>query len=175
MTRSSDGGLSWSAPVQVNADHSVQAFTPTINVRADGVIGVTYYDLRNNTTSAANLWTDCWLVTSSDGVSFKETHLSGPFDLHLAPDSGGLFLGDYEALVSTAGGFLPLYVQTDGGTQIRTDAFLAFPPASAVRGASGVSFRALPAAPGMDLTPAARQRVTERIQLTRAQRRYQPG
>jgi hypothetical protein len=171
MTHSADGGLTWSVPVQVNADHNVQAFTPTIHVRADGVIGVTYYDLRNNTGSPAALLTDCWLVTSSDGVTFRESHLSGPFDLDLAPNSHGLFLGDYESLASTASGFLPLYVQTDAAAQVQSDAFIAFPPA----GAAGATFQALAAPAGMNLTPAAQQRVIERIRLTRMQRRQQPG
>jgi hypothetical protein len=179
MTHSADGGLSWSVPVQVNADHNVQAFTPTIHVRADGVIGVTYYDLRNATSSPASLLTDCWLVTSSDGVTFRESHLSGPFDLDLAPNSQGLFLGDYESLASTASGFLPFYVQSDAGTQVRSDAFIAFPPATAsvqaLAGTAGAAFQARTAPAGMTQTPAARQRVMERLRLTRAQRRHQPG
>ncbi|HLQ08226.1 MAG TPA: sialidase family protein [Steroidobacteraceae bacterium] len=179
MTHSADGGLTWSVPVQVNADHSVQAFTPTIHVRADGVIGVTYYDLRNATSSPASLLTDCWLVTSSDGVTFRESHLSGPFDLDLAPNSQGLFLGDYQSLASSASGFLPFYVQTDAGTQVRSDAFIAFPPATAsvqaLAGAAGATFQARAAPAGMTQTPAARQRVMERLRLTRAQRRHQPG
>ncbi|HJX20253.1 MAG TPA: sialidase family protein, partial [Steroidobacteraceae bacterium] len=179
MAHSADGGLTWSVPVQVNADHNVPAFTPTIHVRADGVIGVTYYDLRNATASPASLLTDCWLVTSSDGVTFRESHLSGPFDLDLAPNSQGLFLGDYQSLGSTASGFLPFYVQTDAGTQLRSDAFIAFPPATAsvpaLAGRAGATFQARAAPAGMTQTPAARQRVMERLRLTRAQRRHQPG
>jgi hypothetical protein len=176
MAHSADGGLTWSVPVQVNADHNVPAFTPTIHVRADGVIGVTYYDLRNDTSSPASLLTDCWLVTSSDGVTFRESHLSGPFDLDLAPNSQGLFLGDYESLASTASGFLPFYVQTDAAAQVRSDAFIAFPPATAAAQAlAGATFQALEAPAGMSPSPAARQRVIERIRLTRAQRRHQPG
>ncbi|HEY0767120.1 MAG TPA: sialidase family protein, partial [Steroidobacteraceae bacterium] len=181
MSQSSDGGMTWSVPVQVNADHNVQAFTPTIHVRADGVIGVTYYDLRNNTSSLpGTLLTDCWLVTSSDaGVTFKESHLSGPFDLRLAPDSQGLFLGDYESLASTANGFLPFFVQTDAGSQVRSDAFIAFPPASAAAQAMAAgavaSFQALAAPAGMTMTPAGARRVMQRIRLTRAQRLHQPG
>ncbi|HTL93781.1 MAG TPA: sialidase family protein, partial [Steroidobacteraceae bacterium] len=61
LARSTDGGQTWSAPVQVNADTKVQAFTPTVSVRGDGVLAVTYFDLRNNTTPAANtLYADCW-------------------------------------------------------------------------------------------------------------------
>ena len=179
MTHSADGGLTWSVPVQVNADPNVPAFTPTIHVRADGVIGVTYYDLRNDTSSPASLLADCWLVTSSDGVSFRESHLSGPFDLDLAPDSQGLFLGDYQALASTPSSFLPFYVQTDAGAQVRSDAFIDFPAATAAlqaqAGRAAASFQALAPPAGLTLTPASRQRVMERIRLIRAQRRHQPG
>ena len=38
LARSTDGGLTWSAPVQVNSEHAVAAFTPTVRVRADGTI-----------------------------------------------------------------------------------------------------------------------------------------
>lgn len=178
MSRSSDGGITWSTPVEVNADPSVQAFTPAIHVRADGVIGVTYYDLRND-TSAAALLTDCWLVTSSDGVTFRETHLSGPFDLDLAPNAQGLFLGDYEALTATATAFVPFYVQTDAGTAVASDAFVSFPPASAAGAAAGagavVRFEARPAPADATLTPEARRRVSEHLRLVLAQRRGRAG
>ena len=166
MTQSSDGGVTWSAPVQVNADTTVQAFTPTINVRADGTIAVTYFDLRNNMFAGLFL-TDCWLVVSSDGgTTFHESHLSGPFDLNLAPDSEGLFLGDYESLTSANGVFLPFYVQTEAGTAVRSDAFISFPPVTA----AAAGFQPQPAAAGMALAPAATQRVMERIRLTQRQR-----
>jgi BNR repeat protein len=174
MTHSSDGGLTWSAPLQVNADHDVQAFTPTIHVRADGVIGVSYYDLRNDTTSAAHLWTDRWLVSSSDGVTFTETHLSGPFDLDLAADSEGLFLGDYEALASVGSDFLPLYVQTNPGTQASSDAFVAFPPAAAAAQLAARMYRAAPAGAGVHLSAAARQRIGARLARERDEHRNQP-
>jgi BNR repeat-like domain len=178
MTKSTDGGLTWSTPIEVNADHNVQAFTPTIHVRADGVIGVSYYDLRNAGFSSTSLLTDCWLVTSSDGVNFRETHLSGPFDLRLAPNAQGLFLGDYEALTATATAFVPFYVQTDAGTAVASDAFISFPPATAAgAGAAGAvaRFEARPTPSGATLTPEARRRVAERLKLVLAQRRNRAG
>jgi hypothetical protein len=175
MTHSSDGGHTWSVPVQVEADHQVQAFTPTIRVSADGVIAVTYFDLRNNVPSPTALLTDCWMVTSSDGgLTFRETHLSGPFNLDLAPNSQGLFLGDYQSLADANGAFLPFYVQTDPGTQLRSDVFLSFPPAAAAQSAAGEAgssaYSALAAPEGMALTAAARQRVMARTRLVQAQR-----
>src|SRR5205814_7843089 len=89
MAQSSDGGLHWSTPVEVNADPNVPAFTPTIHVRADGVNRVRYYDLRTDTSRPALLLTDCWMVTSSDGAHFRETHLSGPCDLTRSANAHG--------------------------------------------------------------------------------------
>jgi hypothetical protein len=127
LSRSLDGGLSWSAPVRVNANTAIAAFTPAIHVRADGVIGVTYYDFRADTDNPDTLLTDYWLATSTDAINWSESHLSGPFDLARAPDSGGLFLGDYQGLTSLGSDFLPFFVQTNaaaGGN--RTDVFMGF-------------------------------------------------
>ena len=178
LTYSSDGGTSWAAPVEVNGDPAVPAFTPTVHVEASGVIAVTYYDLRNDALAPFDsLLADAWMVTSSDGISFHETHLSGPFNMELAPDSGGLFVGDYEALSSVTGS-LPLYAQTDAGGGIRSDAFMAFPTATASAHAaiarSMGEFRALPAPAGLALTPAARQRIAQRIEARRVGRRREP-
>lgn len=128
LSRSTDGGLSWSAPVRVNGQPSVAAFTPAVHVRDDGVIGVTYYDFRSDTSSAATLLTDYWLATSTDGVSFTESHLTGPFDLDRAPNADGLFLGDYQALASVGSDFRPFFVQTNATAGNPTDVFIAFGP-----------------------------------------------
>jgi hypothetical protein len=170
LAHSTDGGQTWSAPVQVNADPQVQAFTPTVNVRADGVIAVTYFDLRNNTNpSTTALYSDCWMVISTDGgMTFTEQHLSGSFNLVNAPDSEGLFLGDYQALVSTGSGtaFLPFYAQPALGNAVQTDTFISFPASPA---AAAHAFQAL-AASGAELTPEARQRVMARTRLVQRQR-----
>ena len=124
LSRSTDGGLTWSAPVQVNRVPAVQAFSPTVTVRDDGTIGVTYYDFRNNTADPTTLPTDLWLTQSSDGVTWRESHVSGPFDLSIAPFALGLFLGDYHALTSVGATFVPFYVQTNNGNLAnRTDVF----------------------------------------------------
>jgi BNR repeat-like domain len=173
LVHSTDGGRTWSAPVEINADPNVQAFTPTVNVRADGVIAVTYFDLRNNTApSADHLYADCWMVTSSDGgMSFSEQHLSGSFDLENAPDSEGLFLGDYQALVSTASGsaFLPFYAQPALGSVVQTDTFISFPPPPAAAAAARAS-TAREAVAGAELTREAQQRVMARTRLVQRQR-----
>jgi hypothetical protein len=173
LSSSTDGGQTWSLPVQVNADPNVQAFTPTVNVRADGVIAVTYFDLRNNTSpTATTLYADCWMVISSDGGStFTERHLSGSFNLYNAPDSEGLFLGDYQSLVNSGpgGNFLPFYAQPQLASGVATNTFISFPPAPAAA-AAALAFPALTAAPGSLLTPQARERVMARTRLVQMQR-----
>jgi hypothetical protein len=124
LSRSNDGGLTWSAPVRVNHDPDVPAFSPTVTVRDDGTIGVTYYDFRNNTNDPSTLLTDLWLAHSADGATWRENHVAGPFDLSIAPDALGLFLGDYHALTSIGATFVPFYVRTnDGDPGNRTDVF----------------------------------------------------
>ena len=174
FTQSADEGVTWATPVQVNAEPTVQAFTPTLDVRADGTIAVTYFDLRNDTpdVSALGLYADCWLVESTDaGQSFTESHLSGSFDLRLAPKTtSGYFLGDYQGLAHQATAFLPLYAQPDVAGTIATDVFISFPPATAAATARVRQRFAARAAPAAVFTAAARQRISERIRFMRTQR-----
>jgi hypothetical protein len=126
LARSTDGGLTWSAPLRVNADPATTAFTPQVNVRADGTIGVSYFTLRTGPAPPGTLPTDHRLAQSTDGEHWTETVVAGPFDLATAPvASGGLFLGDYMGLASAGATFLPLYARTTGSLENRTDVFLA--------------------------------------------------
>jgi hypothetical protein len=109
--------------LQVNAVPATQAFTPGVNVRGDGLIGVTYYDLRNNTASTATLPADLWLTSSTDAISFSERHVAGFFDMDVAPNAEGLFLGDYMGLASNGNDFLPFFAMTNNSAANRTDIF----------------------------------------------------
>lgn len=174
MTQSSDAGMTWSAPIEVNGDTAAQAFTPTIHVQPGGAITVTYYDLRNDANAPlGSLLADAWVVSSGDGSTFSESHLSGPFDLDNAPDSGGLFVGDYEAL-SSAGAALPLYSQTDAGAAVRSDTFVAFPTAAAAA-ASAVAPGPFQAHVALaEIAPGVRRRIAQHIEERRIARRRQP-
>jgi hypothetical protein len=125
LSRSIDGGFIWSTATRVNRDPSVAAFVPSVAVRADGTIGVTYYDFRSNTSDPATLPTDYWLARSTDGgATWRESRVAGPFDLAIAPLAGGLFLGDYQALVSIGNTFVPFYAAVNSGNlSNRTDVF----------------------------------------------------
>ncbi len=117
LSKSTDGGLTWSPPEQVNQMPSTQAFTPIVQVADDGTVGVTYYDLRNATSDPNTLLTDYWLVHSHDGgATWSETHVAGPFNELAAPIARGFFLGDYAGLGSTGSTFRPFFVQAVPGT-----------------------------------------------------------
>ena len=123
VSRSTDGGRTWSAPAAINRIPGAVAFTPTLHVRADGLVGVMHYDLRSNTTDAATLLADVWLLTSRDGFAWTEAHVHGPFDMAAAPDARGLFLGDYQGLVSAGAAFIPVLALSRTDTANRTDIF----------------------------------------------------
>jgi BNR/Asp-box repeat len=137
-SQSSDGGLTWSAPVQINGDPLVPAFTASVHVRRDGTVGVTYHDFRSNTADPATLPTDTWLVRSRDGVTWRESRVSKPFDMAKAPVAGGLFVGDYQGLVSIGPIFIPFFAKTTAGadTSNRNDVFSHFALTSILRGAA---------------------------------------
>jgi hypothetical protein len=127
LSKSTDKGLNWSVPVQVNGVLTTQAFTPAIAVAAGGKIGVTYYDLRNdNPGDNSQLLATAWLAVSTDfGATFQETALGGPFDIRTAAQTAdGYFVGDYQGLVASGADFLPFFVLTNSGnTSNRSDVF----------------------------------------------------
>jgi hypothetical protein len=174
LARSSDGGLTWTAPVQVNSVRTVAAFTPSIRVRADGTIGITYYDLRSNTADTATLPTELMLARSIDATNWTEVRLTPTFDLATAPQAGGYFLGDYHGLAASGNVFIPVFVRTTGNTGNRTDVYavLARSIASTANAPARVRMQAVPASlPPID--EATRLRASEH--LTRVMERRLPG
>jgi hypothetical protein len=178
FSRSLDGGLTWTMAVRVNRLTTVAAFVPAVTVRADGTYGVSYYDFRNNTDDVSTLLTDYWLARSTDGVTWLESHITGPFDLAIAPNAEGLFLGDYEALTSIGTVFLPFYVQTTAGNLAnRTDVFstLARSVGAAHAARADGEGSGLPAlaTPPLTVTPELQQMLHRSV--IRAIQRRMPG
>jgi hypothetical protein len=124
FARSTDGGLTWSPPLQVNSVPAVQALLPAVTLRDDGLHAVLYYDMRNN-TSEASLLVDVWLATSADGVVWHETHVAGPFDYQHAPraSGGALFIGDYQAIAHAGAVLHPFYAQALSDPANRSDVY----------------------------------------------------
>jgi len=129
LSTSTDGGKTWSAPAVVSkTPTSTPAFTTTVAVNSGGAVAVTYYDMRNPNGVTTGLPTDYWLVNSADhGASFGNEVRITPtsFDMSIAPNAGGLFLGDYEALANIGTTFEPFFVKTVTQTN-PTDVFTTF-------------------------------------------------
>lgn len=117
LVRSTDGGLSWSAPVRINlTPGNAHAFVPTIAVLDDGTVGVSYFDLRNNTAAQLGILADHWLAYCAgdvlDPAAWREKHIAGPFDMQRAPYAFGFFIGDYMGLAGAGNSFHLLYTTT---------------------------------------------------------------
>jgi hypothetical protein len=168
LSRSRDAGLTWSAPVRVNADAAATAFTPQVHVRGDGTIGVGYFTLRADRPDTTQLPADYRLAQSTDGEHWSEAIVSAPFDVAMAPlAAGGPFLGDYMGLASAGSAFLPLYVRTTGSAANRTDVFLARVPPPGPKRAPAYRGEPLPAGErGADFA----RRVGENLARTRLYR-----
>ena len=124
FTQSTDGGKTWSTPVQIdqtpaNANTALeQAFTPAATVAGGGLLAVTYYDFRNDTGASGVDATDYWAVFCNPSVADctqraswgNELRLTqSSFDINNAPNAGGLFLGDYMGLAAYGPYIYPLF------------------------------------------------------------------
>ena len=102
LTRSTDGGFTWSAPISVNQPDGVQAFLPSVAVNADGTVGVLYYDFRNDVPGDGVLDTDIHLALFDANLTSKieKSVTTNSFDLRQSVITGGrgYFPGDYVGL-----------------------------------------------------------------------------
>jgi hypothetical protein len=125
LTSSCDAGTHWTLPHPVNPRDGNPAFTPAVAISETGMVGVTYYRLRAHAVTSHSLPTDYWIATSSDGGRHFAVRrfVAGPFNMRTAPDSGGLFLGDYQALAADGSTFRPFFAVTSSGGNLanRTD------------------------------------------------------
>jgi len=123
---STDGGQTWSVPVEINQAPNVQAFAPSIAISASGKIAVAYYDFRSDNSDPNVLLTTYWRITSTDGgKTWSEISLSSPFDLRTAPLTGlGYMVTDYEGIVAVGSSFTEFFVLANSGdTANPTDVF----------------------------------------------------
>jgi hypothetical protein len=100
-TRAARARLANSEPI-----NDRQAFTPSVDVGADGTLSVTYYDFRENTRNTATLLTRHYAVhchpateNCANPVSWDEETAIGPaFNIREAAYARGYFLGDHMGL-----------------------------------------------------------------------------
>jgi len=121
ITRSTDGGATWSAPKRVSTPGG-QAFTPVVAVTDSGqagqagTVGVTYYQL--GASSSGSSPTTYFIKrfsaaaagdSSSVDTGVAATTVLGPFNMLDAPFAGGYFTGDYESLLTTGSGATAIF------------------------------------------------------------------
>ena len=137
---SSDGGLTWSNPIKINltpsnsSEGNEQAFTPSVAVNSDGTVAVTYYDFRNN-TAAAGVPTDYWLIHADSAftnpaswASDEKRLTDSSFNMTIAPNSRGNFLGDYQGLSAAGTSFYALFGQAGTDASNNSNIWFRDPP-----------------------------------------------
>jgi hypothetical protein len=168
LVRSPDGGRSW-LPATAVVSEATQAFLPALAINANGILGLTFYDLRHDVTGDSALTTDVWFRTATGpDRPWTEHHLAGPFDLRttalaVAPFPPGppFWLGYQQALRPAPGGFAAAF--TLGGPESTvgpTDVFFA---AALVGGAPPDCDAALPSPRGV---PAKRSATAQSARWT---------
>lgn len=90
MSTSTDEGKTWSTPIKVNQTLvPVLAFTPAVDVLANGTVSVAYYDIRDDPGNPSSLLTDYFLADSTDGgATWSETRITRPDRRQLKVQSG---------------------------------------------------------------------------------------
>ena len=154
--------------MQLNRVPAAQALLPAVSVRADGLIGVLYYDMRNDTPDPATLLVDAWLATSADGVDLDRAPRRGSIRSQRRPDSRGRTVHRrLPGLASTDGEFVPFFAHTNGDPSNRTDIFAAvfrsIGPAAAAAAKARYAVRA--AAP-LAMTSQWQQRLQRSVMAT---------
>ena len=119
IAKSTDAGAHWTELTPVRRPglgaYNDQAFQPMLAVGPRGIVGVTYYDFRDDRPGDAKLDTDVWFAHSHDGgSSWDGAQLAGPFNLRRAaidPTASSFLLGEVDGLAATPDGFAAAFVQ----------------------------------------------------------------
>ena len=104
LTVSHDHGKTWSAPVRVNDDSTqTDQWMPSVAVTDEGIVGVMFYDRRND--PVANLNIDVYLAISTNhGRTFhpnqRITTTSFPPAVNFDPAIAWNYMGDYNQMVA---------------------------------------------------------------------------
>jgi hypothetical protein len=104
LSRSLDGGTSWSDPVRVNQDPiggGKDQFQPALAVTPSGQLNMMWFDRRND---PGNFYIDTFFARSNDGgTSWRETRVSrSMWDPSTNPpiSTSGEFIGDYQGMAA---------------------------------------------------------------------------
>jgi hypothetical protein len=136
FSQSVNGGLDWSPAIVISHTPStVDAMLPTVEVNSNHVVGVSYFDFRNNEPggiASTDLWlTRCSASCASTSSWSTDTRVTpSSFDMSAAPVARGQFIGDYMGMTTNGTTFEPFFIQSGPPPAVDgpTDAFFASVP-----------------------------------------------
>jgi hypothetical protein len=132
LVRSTDRGRTWSTPLRINDDATTNnQWMPCVAVAANGVVGVMFYDRRND---PANVDTDVYLAQSvNGGLSFlpnrRITDVSFPPSRPDLTDPNPLsffFYADYNRMVAQGNDFYMVWADNRDKVGSRSDPDIYF-------------------------------------------------
>ena len=106
MSKSTNGGTTWSAPIRVNNDNTTyDQWMPWITVSPLGRITVTFYDSRSDISPPVNQLTETWIAQSTNGgQTFENLRVGDVAFMPVAiPNTASGYMGDYLGVTSKAG------------------------------------------------------------------------
>jgi len=124
LSRSTDGGETWTAPQLVSdGPRNAANYTPAVAVNANGVVGVSYYSLRNDPARSV-LVDEYFAISKNQGRKFgRSARVStASWDVRFAAVSRGFFLGDYQGLGAGRQTFHPLWTATFNPSRLNPSA-----------------------------------------------------
>ena len=105
-TRSTDGGLTWSAPVRVS-DGTRNSAYPEVAVAANGAVGVMYIDF--DASGAQTVYTHRFARSFDNGANWNRVALQSLRTQELSNGVNSFLWGDYEGLAASGNKFVGVF------------------------------------------------------------------
>ena len=116
MIKSTNEGVSWSAPIKINTDNSTtkKHYFPWITCdQANGTLSVVFYDNRNCNSNEAEAWM-AW--SENGGATWQDMKVSDvTFTPSPIPNMAAQYMGDYLAIAAYGGTSYPTWTDTRSG------------------------------------------------------------
>ncbi len=158
VSRSTNGGVTWSAPARVNQDkigNGKDQFQPQIAVTSSGQVNISYFDRRNDPD---NFYIDTYLSRSDDGGAhwsdIRVTQKMWDPSINPPVSGSGEFIGDYQGLVADDDVAIPFWQDTHIGPY--QEVYAARVPNIADLTVAGITFSNSKAPEGTKVTITAR-------------------